>query len=266
MTEPRGKAVVPFVILGTNRTGTTLIATSLNSHPEVVCHGEAFKTFLPRAPVDVDDSGYLRYRQESLSRRLGHYVSRRLVVRAYLDRLYRPGPAPEFTCRAVGFKLMFNQLRQSREIFAYLQRNSIRAINVYRENSLKTWVSRLTARASGVFHASGSVQGAPVVVPLDDLIQRLERIEAEKNAWVSLVGDRLPLMRVCYESFVADQAGEAESMLRFVGVACLPLHSPLRKVGEDRLQDAIANYDEVAQALRGMPYERFLVEDRRPPI
>ncbi len=244
-----------FVVLGTQRTGTTLVSTSLNSHPKVKCLGEAFKAFLPRGDVDVADSGYRRYWSSSLGRRCAHYLRRERSVRTFLDELYGGTD-----CAAVGFKLMFNQLRQAPAILDYFEEHAVRCINVYRDNILKTLVSRLSARATGVFHATEKKARPKVTIQTAGLIERLTALEAEKTRWRDLVGERLPMMRVSYEDFVRDRDVCGRQVLEFIGVAPQPLDSRLSKLNPDHLRDIVDNYEEIAALLASTPFARYLAE------
>ena len=245
----------PFVILGTQRTGTTLLATCLNNHPDVVCLGEVFKKFKPKSRVDVNDSGYLFYREATALRQVAHLLCRGWLIARYLDELYsRKGAA------AVGFKLMFNHLRQSGAIRRYLQRQKPKAVNVYRRNVLKTLVSNEVARATGVYHATATVSHTKVILPIETLLPRLQRLEDEKECWVRLLGDSLPLIRVAYEDFVSHRSEESEKLLKFLGLRHHDLQSDLRKVNPDRLEDVIGNYDEVRAALTGTSFAQWLGE------
>lgn len=244
-----------FVILGTQRTGTTLVSTSLNSHPQVKCLGEAFKAFMPRGEVDVEDSGYRRYWRASLWRHCTHYAQRRRSVRTFLDELYG---GTQYA--AIGFKLMFNQLKQAPAILDYFEEHAVRAVNVYRENILKTMVSRLSARATGVFHATERKARPKVTIPIAGLIERLARLEEDQIRWRELVGERLPMMRVSYEEFVRDSDARGRQVLEFIGVTPQPLASQLFKLNPDRLRDIVENYDEIAAALAATAFARYLSE------
>ena len=253
LPDASGQSMSRFVVLGTQRTGTTLLVTSLANHPEILCFGESFKAFRPKSNVDTRDSGYLTYRKQHLSKRIGHYFWRRRVIEKFLDELYTAESRA-----AVGFKLMFNQVRNNDSIVAYLVANGVKAINVYRSNVLKTLVSRLSAQSSGVFHATQVATRQKVVVPTGSLLQRLQKLELEKDCWVRHLGNRLPMMRISYEGFVADPDLCGAQVLQFLGVTKIPLKSPLAKLNPDNLQDIVENLAEVKSVIAGSPFEAYL--------
>jgi LPS sulfotransferase NodH len=218
--------MTPFVILGTQRTGTTWLATLLDAHREVRCYGEAFKSFESRSKVDVGDSGYLHYRQATWRRRLRHLLQRRASVDAYLDELYAP---PAAQVQAVGFKLMLNQGTRNAAVLDYLLARGARGIAVFRENSLQTLVSRLSARQSGTFHSTEKVAARPVVVAVDDLLQRLASLDAERTAWSERLGARMTLHRVSYEQLAGDPNATMAGVFGFLGVSVEPVTARCRR-------------------------------------
>lgn len=249
----RSPSMSRFVVLGTQRTGTTLLVTSLANHPDILCFGESFKTFQPRSKVDTRDSGYLTFREQRISRRIGHYLWRRRVTEEFLDELYAAEPRA-----AVGFKLMFNQIGNNASIVEYLIRNDVKAINVYRDNVLKTLVSRLSAQSSGVFHATRATTRPKVVVPTESLLRRLRKLESEKDCWVRHLGNRLPMMRISYEEFVANPDHHGAQVLGFLGVSKMQLRSALAKLNPDNLEAVVENLAEVKRVISGSPFEAYL--------
>jgi LPS sulfotransferase NodH len=125
---------------------------------------------------------------------------------------------------------------------------------------LKTLVSRLSARSSGVFHATIAAARQKVVVPTETLLQRLQALESEKNLWVQHLGNRLPMIRISYEGFVADPESRSAQLLRFLDVAHAPLKSTLVKLNPERLEDVVENYLEVKAIVTGSAFESYLNE------
>src|SRR5687768_12775761 len=120
--------MVKFAIVGIRRTGTTLIRTTINSHPQVRCIGEAFNfgpRFGPRTRGERCDGGYRKYINESPGRRTRDLLWRSASVRLYLNDLYS-----ESDKMAVGFKLMNTQSVEFPAVFRYLKRNNVSIIHV----------------------------------------------------------------------------------------------------------------------------------------
>lgn len=233
-SEAESKAT-SFAIFGTQRTGTTLIRTSLSSHPDILCQGEVFN--LGKQPYR-DEGGYWHYSRQNLGRRVSSMINRTRSTEAYLDQLYDGAGYA-----AIGFKLMLNQTNRRPYILPLLLRRGIKVILVERRNVLKTLVSRRTASSSGVYHVSQSFRRGssvtswtPEKIPLaiDTLISDLDAISAERSRWESKL-ETLERLLIVYEEYTADIQSGNKSMLDFLGVRHVPISSDLQKVNPDRL-------------------------------
>lgn len=243
-----------FIVAGTQRTGTTLLRTSLNSHPQVACHGEVFK--LGRTPYALPD-GYRHYTRATLPRRMNALIFARASIRAFLDEMFS-----EADRAAIGFKLMLSHCKSRPDVWDVTKSFAPRVILVTRRNVLKTLVSRRAAASSGVYHISRSLPVKTAVtewsvraVPLDPstIIRDLDAIAGEPAEWRAMISS-LPHVEVVYEDYVRDQPAWNARLAEFLGVPSRDLHSDLKKISSDRLREAIANFDEVAAVLAGSRY------------
>jgi hypothetical protein len=121
----------PFVILGHTRTGSNHLATLLNSHPDIECHGELLK------PVGPPFSEFLN-------------VIERMDAR-YQDPDYRRDNYEDFikdyfrlSDGVIGFKLIVGQHNPS-TAFCMLE-PTIKVIYLYRENLLAVYSSEKLAK------------------------------------------------------------------------------------------------------------------------
>jgi LPS sulfotransferase NodH len=242
-----------FVIVGTQRTGTTLIRTSLDSHPDALCSGEVFKS--GKRPYKKPD-GYWAFCRETLSNRIRHYIARRRNVCAFLDRLLSRPDA-----QAVGFKIMYSHARRYPEVVEYLRRHQLCVIHVTRRNFLRTLISRDVARLTGIYHrTANSAQSAAAAIELDvsTLVHRLRGISSEEGAWDSLLLGHSRVHKVCYEDFIDDRPAVTRKLLQFLGLRYTELNSPLEKVNASDMRHLISNYGEVEKALRATPFYGLL--------
>jgi LPS sulfotransferase NodH len=249
----------PFVVLGTQRTGTTLIRTSLDSHSDVRCHGELFVVgrwphrFTRERPYTLPD-GYWSYRQSSIAARVGSVLTPSREVIRFLDRLYSCDDIA-----AVGFKLMLTEARRFPQVVDYLKERKVPAIHILRRNLLETLISRRVARATGVYHRTDGEQpgesARPNVEPrvrfdASQLARAIQALSNEDQAWQDLIYGHIPVHRVHYEDFVLAGQVESDKMLRFLGVEPHPLSSPLRKVVTSDWRRLVADPQMVEDTLR----------------
>lgn len=249
-------SVKKFVVVGTQRTGTTLVTTSLNSHPAIHCAGELFKMRRPHGSVDVLDSGYRAYIDTALHLRVADFFFRGRLVPAFLDRFFEQ---PGF--KAVGFKLMNNHTypREFASLIPYLIRRHISVIHMVRDNVLKTHLSRLAAQRRRVFHATKKPTDLPKLnVSTVDLELKLSRIEAQGTRLKQLFQGNVPYVAVTYEGYIADSEKEVQRLLSFLGVPSAPLRSPLVKVSPEDLSQIVENLDDVRRCLDGTRYSKWV--------
>lgn len=239
---------VPFMVLGSQRTGSTLIRTSLDHHPRLKCSGEVFLF-----PGDGEDS-YPRYLSASTARTILHYLWRSRPVFSFLDLLYsRPG------YDAVGFKFMYSQARWAPYrvpmVLDYARRHKVRIIHVTRANVLKTYISRVTSKATGIYHSeAGKVEREPVKLPVESLIRDLEKIQKEDERWEQRLL-RYTCIKVVYEDFVNSTAAESRRLLSFLGIdEETVLFSPHQKVNPDSLEQVVSNYEQVYALLNSSAF------------
>lgn len=247
--------MVNFLIAGIQRSGTTYIRRCLDSHSMIQCHGEVFLKRYCNNPY-----GYYEYLSASLQRRIGHILYRSLVVNHYLDYLASVSSKP-----IVGFKLMHSQLRRIPYEFPMLLRNihngDIKVIQIIRRNVLKTYLSRLSTKASGRYHAKSDIDVATLFVDTSRLISELDKIRAE-NAWWSRLLSGTNYMVVEYESFTANKEAESRRMLDFLGVNRYEvLASTNRKINPDDISQLVTNYSDMEAVLQGTRYECYLQDD-----
>ncbi len=244
--------MVKFAIVGVRRSGTKLIATNLDSHPDIKCINEAFvvggRLFRPRG-VDFAHN-YRSWYTASLTRRVKDLVMRPSCVAEYLDDLYS-----QDKFQAIGFKLMEKEHRKFPTVLDYLRRNNASIIQVTRKNELKTLVSRSVKRVNNVAHTTRSVERVQVTLQEEKLISRLTSI-ARANERMEEAVAGMPYLRVYYEDFIEHKDREVERMLNFLSVdASRQLHSDLIKGNPDSLRNIISNYEAVAGILKGTEFE-----------
>ena len=264
---------VSFIVLGHQRTGSTLVASKLNSHPRICCYEEVFLPWVDTGPSLRE---WLQVRNLPQCLRVVPGVRT-----SFLNWLFDCSNMPS-DIGAIGFKLMYNQFSlwpkfsylmpmagqvlKDPALQSWLRSTKVLVIHTLRRNRLKTLVSHELAAQSGRFHSRDPhggdtpVRDRKVFIPLRGLKARLHRIgAAERAARNSIVG--LPSIEIWYESYVSASGAQDDARLCAALGQYIPaggLTSPLRKVASDNLHDSIANYEQVAAHLSGTRFECFL--------
>ncbi len=235
-------AAVNFVLLSTQRSGSTLLRTALDSHPEVSCKGEVFLSSYGGGHSFAD---FLAERRLPI---LLGLLRRRKFVYEFLDKLYG-----EELYKAVGLKLMYDHVGyrpyKFPMVMEYLRRNSVRVIHLIRENPLDTCISRQSARKTKIWHVMRDEESPKVMVDIPLLLKEIRIVEASKCRWRSkLKGFRT--LEVGYEEFVSDRSRTAGKILEFIDVdAGVELVSPYKRILAGPLRERVLNYQELKEEL-----------------
>lgn len=244
----RSGGTVPFVVLTTQRSGSVMLVQSLRSHPQVFCYHEMFRRGHP------SPDAFRAHLASSRWRRVRRWVLPYGTTLRYLEDLYGSRPNED----AVGFKLMYNQLRRDPFLYPTFRRLGVRVLHLVRRNLLKTEVSAVVARDTGRFHVKERPND-PVRVRIDaaTIAERLEwrerAVERHRRRF-----RRFPVLEVTYEDLVADREEQSMRITRFLDVEPRVLTTDWVKVNPDRLSAVVANYEELVACLRGTRFAAFL--------
>jgi LPS sulfotransferase NodH len=244
-------ATSPFIILSTQRSGSTLLRTSLDSHPDIQCFGEIF------LPTYTRDYSFYQFLKDERISGAGALLRRPTLVERHLSNLYENDATA-----AVGFKVMYNQVGylpyRFPSVMTYARRHNVRIIHLVRSNPLNTVISRRFARATKQYHTQEQRSAKPVHIDLQMAVQGINRIEKDKARWRQALAG-LPCLEVSYEEFVANKSDVSHQILSFLNVnQDVELDSPLKKVINSSLEHLITNYDDLVAALQQSGLERFL--------
>ncbi len=242
-----------FVVLSTQRSGSTWVVDMLTSHPRVVAYSELFMhggEGVPKWGQEQD----LPYWQTYARGKRGGRLARPYWLWRYLGQAFSERPEID----AIGFKLMYSQLTSIvKPLMPALWLRRVRIIHLIRRNALDVVLSKEAGAArEGRLHARDGEQVEPVRLRLDtdDLLRRMtlhERAIAGARVRFKRVG--LPYLEVVYEDLVGDNGGFA-SLFEFLSVEPAPVSSSLQKLNPTVHEELIENYGEVRDALEGTQY------------
>ena len=237
-----------FCILTTGRTGSTRLRLLLDSHPLVRCHGELFGENLSTLAAPGSDA-----HQALLAERAADPA-------AFLARAFEPGGA-----RAAGFKLLYGQLlNRWPGLLDLLQADrSVRIVHLVRRNGIKRFLSEyfvgtVTGRHLCPRDEEPPAVG-PVTIPVAALLADLEAVPVQAARIRDLFREH-PFHEIAYEDSLDDDGPAMRAVQAFLDVPPAPLSAGIRKILPDDPRLLIANFAEVAAAVRGTPFEPWLGE------
>jgi len=232
-----------FIILAAPRTGSNLLCTLLNSHPEVLCHHELF---------NPDGIFYaLDYRDGSL-----HFGSEGERDRAPFEFLQRVWENTE-GASCVGFKMTRGQ--NDTVMRDLIEDSGVLKVVLYRKNRLKTFVSELIARQTDqweVYAGDELVTDTPKIrVDVESLKAHCELNERfYEDIQHSLQTKQQPFIEMVYENIFS--RSEHIRLLEFLGLeaAQVRLAQSSIKQSSNDLRTLIENFQELELALEGSEY------------
>lgn len=224
---------VPFIVLTRSRTGSNLLLSFLNSHPNIFCEGEIFARLHGADPMT----------------RLGRSF----------------GKQPRHI-HAKGLKIFYYHPldADARGLWDELERRSdIRVIHLTRENILRTLVSRKIAGVRDAWTGTRFDRADFADKQVSFTVEDLETGFTQTREWEIEATRRFsahPFISLSYEALVADSTATYHRLLEFLGMPGGDPHTGLRQQNPEKLRDLISNYDELKRSFTGSRWES-LFED-----
>lgn len=225
-----------FVIYGQGRTGSTLLVSLLNAHPQVRCYEEWFHPNQWQSRARHPFKG-LAFRYPLI------YVRARVLLAR------RP---------AVGFKLMTSQNERLGNFLARLAAQDWRVIYLRRTDRLTRALSAAVLRATGVSHSHLTPQSEGGNIRIDpQWFLRLLHKDAKLLQREQLRLQDIPHLALIYEDDLADAAlwpVTARRLCDYLNLPAVPLRTTLTKTWAQPYANLISNYDELLDLARQHGY------------
>ena len=269
-----------FILLTSPRSGSNLLASFLNSHPNIAMYPEIFNLFaVSRSDLDsiVSDPP------------------------AYLNRILEKKNLPSKT--AVGFKIFYSQANEIQlqpdlsralclpatgeswktkvaDVQAYLRQHydldqiaqgfkavwallqadsSVKVIHLMRKNKLRQFLSFFQASMTDQWksHDKNSVGGSALFLQFDDCVKFFDTYTAWESEFDQIFCNHNKITMI-YEAFQANPDRLLKEIQEFLGVPVRRnLRTGLVKQGRAPLSEAISNYQELKLQFKGSQWESF---------
>jgi LPS sulfotransferase NodH len=248
-----------FVVLTTQRSGSSWLVDLLNAHPRIAAYAEMFRVTDTSVPV----YGANRVLPFETMVPPGTWSVSRVQFRRRYDYLRGLGRAHP-RAGAVGFKLMYDQTRDHPGLLATLVVRRTRFIHLVRHNHVRALLSFDVAERSNGWHPRAGEEVAATRVRVDPtrIVERLE----DRASEIERFRRRLRLvpaavLEVSFEELRADRDDVLARIHRFLRVPRSDLEPRTSIVPTPvRLADAIENVDDVRRALTGTRFASQLAE------
>jgi LPS sulfotransferase NodH len=219
----KSKNYTSFVILSEPRSGSTMLHTYLNSHPQIKSYGEVLREHVEANGIATETIPYI----ESLA--------------------FKPHTR---ALKAIGLKLFYEYYedpRYSKSFNYVVNRKDVKILYLIRRDILKVYVSLKIAQKTNVWSSVKSAGQEPhpkITIDRNDYIQFREEHLRHRRLFITLLKDH-PLLEVAYEDLVENPQPVLKSIQQFLGVKPKTLFTLLKQQNPGSVASLITNYDEV---------------------
>lgn len=238
-----------FVILGTARTGSTLLWSYLNSHPEILClrgvYGSTnkinFGKYYDALPAECFSQALIDQRNKNPISFLQDFVFKK-YTKPY---------------QAVGFKYFYDHdrhLKQKQALTTYFQNDKdIKFIHLKRENLLATLFSYKRALNQRLW--TSAMPGFKTEISISDCKNYFQQISEKQLYFDALLAERG--MVLTYETFISRRRESLLKVQKFLGVTPCDLTTEMTQNKNAKLSDSIVNYEELKEYFTNTKYQKY---------
>ena len=245
----------PFLVIGAERTGSTLLVDLISSSPQIACTDEVFN---PRSI----QSGLLPWLRSS-TRSRDDLKALRLADPAGLHALLMQDGADEGAAW-VGFKLLYGHGAADQRVVSHLVADrDLAVIHIRRRHRLRRWLSYCRAELTDEWYSRDRKSSAPPLrmhLDLMTVLMDFATTEVLEDRFASIFRNHR-VLELDYEEFSRDFERTTYVTGEFFGLELGKLSPRSKKSAATTLADSVTNFDELESALRGTRWARFLDED-----
>ena len=224
---------VRFILLTRSRTGSNLLLSFLNAHPEIFAEGEIFARLRGRDPIARLESAFGRQ-------------PRRIKAKGFKLFYYHP--------LDVKADQLWSRLAEV---------NDIRVIHLTRENVLRTLLSRKIAGIQDAWTGTRFDAVGAESKRVEFTVQELEEGFALTRKWERDAASRFrdhPVLSISYEGIVTRPSEVLSQICAFLEVRPQELRTSLRRQNPESLRELVRNYDELKSAFASTEWESYFVD------
>ncbi|MCB0163914.1 MAG: hypothetical protein KDI79_06805 [Anaerolineae bacterium] len=225
------RAYKKFIVLGRIRTGSSLLISYLNSHPNIYALGEIFQTLNGRD------------------------------YQAILDKMFSRQP---YKIKAAGFKIFYRQPWDDDQKAIWtdlISDTDIYILHLKRKNILRNLVSQRIAKKTGIWETFDDrrfkgVSKRQVKFTFEELIAGFETIRNLENEFDEKFSDH-PKIVLYYEDLVKSPDEEFSSITDFLDLDYFAPKTQYLKQNPENLSQLIRNYDELKSRFSNTEWSGF---------
>jgi len=246
-----------FFVAGMPRTGSTLLATTLDQHPKIRMLGELFH------PVAAERSG--PHAMTSKHGKPRFFDPDKEDAIAFLSR--EVWTAAALKKNAVGFKLFGDYVKSKATDRLFMRIvetfSDVKLVTIWRENLLDCLISRQVARASGKWMESAKSRAADkpaaVVTISPAVAESFFKGYSDVKNFLDSLSASIPSFHVDYDALSQNFEGVSAELFNFLGLDQYPVAQALRKQSQFSQSEYVENWSELREHFQGSDYYSFFV-------
>lgn len=268
--------MVKFILITSQRTGSTYISNYLHNHPQIAMYEEIMlknsstpgglkqfvnsnklKNFLFNIynlriikkihsiiPIFIPINIIMKQYLEAFFSRDKEYVNNNNIFNNLTNQL-------DEDPKAIGFKLMINQIKNNPYLKNWIIENNLKIIILKRRNILKKYISSIASYKRKIAHSTKQVEKVKINI---DLLHLKKYIHNTNNEYLMLDTFKKDNDYICinYEDFFSNPELQVTDLFNFLGVdRKVNIEKPiLKKLNTQSLDEIINNCDEVIKYLK----------------
>jgi hypothetical protein len=242
-----------FLIVGTQRTGSSALASGISLHPNVVCGWEWTCRSLPWRAIHIAEAGFAG-KFDSLTKTDQRHMERsgvsestilgfRKLFRSSNKWLINPKLAPALLLDRLEAHIRWLHIR-----------SDVRVIHIVREDNLAWLKSKGLSRESRIYVGKAYPEDLVVRVDINEALKRIASKHYVDTRLATLKQSN-PYLRVCYENFRKDNKTVLLEALQFLGMDITQIRSiddwmrARKPQSNTNTQERVANFCELESAL-----------------
>lgn len=242
-----------YIVLTTQRTGSSMFLDVLNGFPGYEGHMELFLDHKRKSPALAGKNDFLRYYEWKNNK----YSFRPFSVWRYLSEFYSRESY-------LGFKLMYSHLKKYPETVPYIAYKKLKIIHLIRNNYLDIIISEKIAELTGKSHTTNSSEDNKQTIYLQPqiVLDRVKKLHSNTKFIRKLISTLKmnQSIEIYYEDILSDPDKTMDKVKNLIGIdnSTELKQSTLKKRQTKCKKDIIRNYDELTQILSNSEYNYLL--------
>jgi len=243
-----------YIIITTQRTGSTWLIDMLNGHQNIASYAELFRLTPEEDFPTFGEKNIMLFERWKVKSQPGFLVNtfmKRKSYQKYFEQVEALNDLSS-TTEAFGCKVMYSQFSANRGLTDYSLSYVDKIVHLKRRNHLNVAVSKAYMEQSKIVHSDKEVSLPPITLNIKEIVQYLKKLKRDEQFFEAKLTEQTPgkVLTCYYEDLVEDTSAEMKKIHQHIGVKHLEPESTFKKLNKTKLEDLVVNYQELVTALK----------------